>query len=390
MTGSRVFIAWQPVLTDHQAFTFQALAHEAGTPVIAYVSAMEDIVRKEHGWTDTQVSSVERHLIPKHGFLCYCYQQLREHRSDVHLFASPFQQPRLIMCMLLAAWLGVEFYLISEPYSPRADGYLRETSSLLGRIKAALRPQLYRAYALLLRNHIAGIFAISRLALTQYQQAGMPPTKLFPFGYFVPSDDVVPTHSSSFKLVDSSDLRIIFIGSLIRRKGADLLGEAIQRLATMGCKVSADIYGPGDASSIPANDANMHYRGIIPFGQAQQVIAPYDLLVVPSRYDGWGVVVNEALCASVPVVCSNTTGAGAVAVAFGAGLSFAAGDVISLSNVLARLAAKPALLKAMRMAAPLAAHALQPDVAARYMFDVIRAPAELRTAIRSPWYPHPA
>lgn len=388
--GNRMFVSWQPVLTDHQAFTYQALAHEAGAPVVAYVTTMEDTVRKEQGWTDTQVSSVERRLIPKHGFLRYCYQKLREHRSDVHLFASPFQKPRLIVCTLFAAWLGVEFYLVSEPYSPKADGYLRETSPLIGKLKAALRPQLYRVYSLLLRSHVSGIFAISQMALTQYRQAGVPAGKLFPFGYFVPSDTARPTQSNSLKRAASSDLRIIFVGNLIRRKGVDLLRDAIQSLATKGCNVSADIYGPGDASLIPAAGANIYYQGMIPFGKAQQVVASYDLLVVPSRYDGWGVVVNEALCAGVPVVCSDTTGAGAVAVAFGAGLTFATGNVASLTNVLARLAAEPALLNAMRLAAPIAAQALQPDVAARYMLDVIRAPAEFKVAIRAPWYPDPA
>ena len=110
-------------------------------------------------------------------------------------------------------------------------------------------------------------------------------------------------------------------------------------------------------------------------------------LVLPSRYDGWGVVVNEALCAGVPVVCSNTTGAGAVAVALGAGLTFTSGDAASLSAVLSRLMAEPSLMKSLRTAAPLAAHALQPAVSARYMLDVIRATADLRATIRSPWYP---
>jgi glycosyltransferase involved in cell wall biosynthesis len=387
MTIRRVFITWQPVLTDHQAFTFQALAHEAGVPVVAYVTTMEDAVRKEQGWADTQVNSVERRLIPKRGCLRYCYRQLREHRTDVHLFASPFQQPRLIMCMLFAAWLGIEFYLISEPYSPRADGYLRETSQLLGKIKAGLRPWLYRVYALLFRIHAAGIFAISRLALDQYQQAGVPPAKLFLFGYFVPCDAAVPAPPNSTVLAVNTDLRIIFVGSLIRRKGVDLLLEAVQRLHAQDCKVSVDIFGPGDVNSITPKDASIHYRGMIPFGQAQKVIAQYDLLVLPSRYDGWGVVVNEALCAGVPVVCSDNTGAGAVAVAFGAGLSFSSGDAHALGDVLARLVDSPSLLKAMRAAAPLAAHALQPEVAARYMLDVIRAPADRKASIPSPWYP---
>lgn len=387
MTNNRLFISWQPVLTDHQAFTFQALAHEAGVPLVAYVTTMEDAVRKTQGWADTQVNSVERRLIPTHGFLRYCYRQLREHRTDVHIFASPFQQPRLILCMFIAACLGIEFYLISEPYSPRSEGYLRETSQFLGKIKATLRPWLYRGYALLLRAHVAGIFAISRLALTQYRQAGVPPAKLFPFGYFVPSNTSVTSLVDPHTPSENFGLRIIFVGSLIRTKGVDLLQEAIQRLHAKGVNVSVDIYGPGDASSITPKGANINYRGLIAFGHAQEVIAQYDLLVLPSRYDGWGVVVNEALCAGVPVVCSNTTGAGAVAVALGAGLSFTSGDAASLSAVLARLATEPSLMKSLRTAAPLAAHALQPAVAARYMLDVIRATADLRATIRSPWYP---
>jgi hypothetical protein len=58
-----------------------------------------------------------------------------------------------------------------------------------------------------------------------------------------------------------------------------------------------------------------------------------------------------------------------------------------LGDVLARLVDSRSLLKAMRAAAPLAAHALQPEVAARYMLDVTRAPADRKASIPSPWYP---
>ena len=40
MSDTRKFITWQPVLTDHQAFTFQELARLAALPVIAYVMRM--------------------------------------------------------------------------------------------------------------------------------------------------------------------------------------------------------------------------------------------------------------------------------------------------------------------------------------------------------------
>lgn len=386
MINNRVFITWQPVLTDHQAFTYQALAQVSGVPVIAYVSSVEDAIRKAQGWSDTQVTSVERRLIPKHSFLRYCYQQLREYRNDVHIFASPFQQPQLILCMLMAGWLDIEYYLISEPYSPRSDGYLRESSQCSGKLKATLRPWIYRCYALLFRSYLTGIFAISRLALAQYRKAGVPSSKLFLFGYFVPKDALLSDRSITTQLNTNNKLRAIFVGSLIHTKGLDLLITAIQNLNKQGAGISLDIYGPGDKSLIPLDSTYTFYKGVISFGQAQQVIAEYDFLVLPSRYDGWGVVVNEALCAGVPVVTSDTTGAGLVAAEMGAGLCFKTGDAEALSDVLARLINRPTLLLTMRQAAEKAGQALQPEVAGRYMFKVICAEAEQKTLVRSPWY----
>lgn len=383
MTTVRKIVTWQPVLTDHQAYTFQALGRAGGASVIAYVTTLEDSVRKAQGWTDTEVRSIERRLIPGPQALKYCYRQLREHRTDVHLFGSPFQQPALMICLLLAGLLGIEFYLVSEPYSPRAESYLTDNRPLFGKLKATLRPFLYRIYVLLLRRRVAGIFAISRLAVAQYQQAGIPLAKLFPFGYFVPCANAAPAVARP-PLVG---LRTIFVGSLIRRKGLDLLQVAARELRERGFVLTVDVYGPGSAHSFVPSCDGMRYCGTIPFGQAQTIISQYDLLVLPSRYDGWGVVVNEALCAGVPVVCSDQTGAGVVAEQLGAGLTFASGDARALANLLARLAGAPALLEAMHAAAPRAAASLQPEVAARYMLDVILAPVDGKASVMSPWYP---
>lgn len=387
MTAERKFITWQPVLTDHQAFTFQALAQEAGIPVVAYVSTLEDSVRKAQGWTDTQVTSVDRYLIPKRGFLRYCYHQLHKHRAEIHLFGSPFQQPRLMICILLAAWLRIEFYLISEPYSPGVDSYLSDTVNLLGRFKTAFRPWVYRAYVFLIRDRVAGIFAISKFALTQYAQAGMPWSKLFPFGYFIPAAKSIAEPRVFTGPVKGRNLRIIFVGSLIRRKGIDLLQEAVLHLHEQGYLLKVDIYGPGDESSLLHSCPAISYCGTIPFGDAQGIISEYDLLVLPSRYDGWGVVVNEALCAGVPVVCSDMTGAGNVAESLGAGLTFNSGDESSLSDVLLRLLGDPSLLAEMRIAASCASLTLQPVIAARYMLEIVRAPVDRKSNLPSPWYP---
>lgn len=379
MSTSRQFFAWHPVLTDHQAYTYEALAKQAATPLSAYVLRMEDETRRAQGWRDTQVASIERNQIPANGSLLYCYRQLLAHRNDVHFFGSAFESPMLMLCLLIATCLRIEFYLISEPYSPKSFGYFGDQQKLKARLKTRLRPMLYWLYAQILLRKVAGVFAISPLALEQYHQAGIPTAKLFPFGYFIPQikSPQVPQNSTV--------LRIVFLGALIQRKGLDILIDAVQQLHRVGNKVTLDVFGPGDAKAFAMDEPYINYRGLISFGQAQEQIAQYDLMVLPSHYDGWGVVVNEALCAGVPVVCSDHVGASVLLEKFSTGETFTNGQSQDLANVLIKL--QDEHLSKMRQATITAAAAIQPEVAAAYMLKVIAASAANKAGIPSPWYP---
>lgn len=389
MQAARSLVSWQPVLTDHQAYTYQALAELAGVPMVAYVTTLEDSARKAQGWRDTGVTSIPRRVIPTRARLRYCFARLKKHREDVHFFGSPFQQTSLIACIFIAMLLRVEFYLVSEPYSPQSVGYLKDESSVLTRFKTWLRPLVYRAYVLCLRRRSAGIFAISRLAVSQYRNAGMPPAKIFPFGYFVPpaldGNTALPSGSSEL----NNALRLVFVGAFIQRKGIDVLVDALQVARRSGRHVQLDLYGPGELHLHIQNAEGVVVHAPIAFGAAGQIIAAYDFLVLPSHYDGWGVVVNEALAAGVPVVTSDATGAGVLAQEWGAGLTFRAGDTAALASVICELADNASLRDKLRNATKAAASLLRPQVAAQYMWDVISAPAGKKADVPAPWYiPH--
>jgi glycosyltransferase involved in cell wall biosynthesis len=45
------------------------------------------------------------------------------------------------------------------------------------------------------------------------------------------------------------------------------------------------------------------------YAEAMDALRHYDLLVIPSRHDGWGAVVNEALQRGVPVIATDEVGA---------------------------------------------------------------------------------
>jgi glycosyltransferase involved in cell wall biosynthesis len=380
-------VTWQVVLTDHQAFTYEAIADSSGVKVLSHVVVMEDEVRKKQGWLDLQVKSLSRFLIPQNNFFKYCFGVIRDHQNSIHIFAAPFSDWRFIPCMLYAAWLNVEYFIISEPYSPESEGYLSDTSLIMGRIKALLRPKLYRLYGLLLRRSVAGIFAISRLALFQFQAAGFPMSKLFPFGYFVPgqfgSEDV-----ERFRMhrQPHSSINAIFVGSLIRRKGVDLLIDVSKALLARGSRISIDVYGPQSEDMPLLNFPNLSYKGVIPFGMAQDEMAHYDLVIVPSRHDGWGVAVNEAILAGTPVICSDQVGAATLVNKFACGLEFKSADHHALLEVLRKIEDNPELLNSFSEGAISNRELIEPKIAAKYMLSVFESSQLRRAMIDSPWY----
>lgn len=379
-------VAWHPVLTDHQAYTYQALAQLSGLRVVVHVSQLEDDVRRAQGWTDSRVDGIERQLLPARGFLRQALRVLIEDRKQVHLFGSAFAQWRMLLLLWLGTRLGVRCYLISEPYAPVALGYFGDQDAWQERWKLRLRPIVYRLGMLALRRRLQGVFAISRLASSQFAAAGMPLQRLFPFGYFVPSDREPDGPTAAPATGVAPGLRIAFVGSLIARKGLPTLLAAVRRVHAAGVELRLDVYGPGDPGPFAVDDACTHFPGRIPFGSTQTRLRDYDLLVLPSLYDGWGVVVNEALCAGVPVLCSDGVGARVLVETFGAGAVFPRGDVHALADALLALAADPARLQSMKAACPAAAEAIQPQRAAAYMLEVLTATPAARAGIPTPWY----
>lgn len=364
-------VSWHPALTDHQSYTLAALQQAGDCALKVYVTNRVHVERKAQGWVNQHAPSLNPELIPKMGWIKFAIQRLREHRDAVHLFGSPFEQTKLIVVLLLAVAMGLRVFLISEPYSPISVGYQNDKRQYINWLKAKLRPLLYGIYGVLLRQRIGGVFAISCRAIEQYQSIGIAKEKIFPFGYFVPGQEMADTVTAPSVSSDKADLKIVFIGNLIARKGLDILIGAVRGLNNNGLSLSLNVYGPGDPNQYRFDQSAVRYCGLVTFGNSQEVISRYDVLVLPSRYDGWGVVINEALMAGVPVICSNQVGAGAVIEKWQCGVIFSSEDVSDLASKLKELLLVPALLSNMRLAASKAGASLDPKVAGQYMFDII-------------------
>lgn len=382
-------VSWQPVLTDHLSYTLAALQQHGPSALEVYVANSVHVERQAQGWVNQHAPSLSPTLIPHKGWLGFAIRRLRENRDAVHLFGSPFEQKKLIIVLFLAVALGLRVYLISEPYSAIPIGYLSDKQRLVNWLKAKSRPLLYRVYGLLLRHRVRGVFAISCRAVSQYKDIGFASEKIFPFGYFVPCLVAPDSAGISGPAPVKGGGRIVFVGNLIATKGLDVLIRAVRSVNCNQVSVALDVYGFGDSSQYDFDQTTVRYCGLLQFGTAQDTISKYDVLVLPSRYDGWGVVVNEALLAGVPVICSNQVGAGAIVEKWKCGRVFTSEDVSDLALKLKELLADPALLTNMGMAARKAGESLDPKIAGQYMFEVINhdfVDDGRQTKPECPWY----
>ena len=109
---------------------------------------------------------------------------------------------------------------------------------------------------------------------------------------------------------------MIFIGQVIHRKGLDLLLQAMAPIFADFPDVHLTIIGGGSSlqqlqsQTRELNITNyVHFEGVISSEKVFERLSRADLLVLPSRWDGWGMVVNEALSVGVPVIVSSQCGA---------------------------------------------------------------------------------
>lgn len=106
----------------------------------------------------------------------------------------------------------------------------------------------------------------------------------------------------------------LFSGSLIERKGVDLLAAAFVRLAQEFAHVRLRIVGEGEmrealAQALRSVSERVEFVGFRDWEQLPAEYARADVLCVPSRYDGWGLVVPEGLAAGLPVIATDRMGA---------------------------------------------------------------------------------
>lgn len=164
-----------------------------------------------------------------------------------------------------------------------------------------------------LHSSSAPIWGIGQFAIDQYKREfGSSSRMYFNLPYFSNLERFQLDRHSNGKA--PTERVFLFSGALTRRKGVDVLARAFCKLVHDMPHVKLRIVGDGPLlqemqKRVALVQSNVTFLGFKDWDDLPSQYALADVLCVPSRYDGWGLVIPEGLAAGLPVIATDQMGA---------------------------------------------------------------------------------
>jgi starch synthase len=132
---------------------------------------------------------------------------------------------------------------------------------------------------------------------------GIPPAKVHVIPYGMDCGQFFPMKGG-----ESRKFRFVFTGGINAFKGIPILLEAWRRLAPR----NAELWLVGPVSKeilkhIPKLPG-LHYLGVVAHSELPALLQQCDVFVFPSYFEGFGIVILEAMASGLPVLTTTATG----------------------------------------------------------------------------------
>jgi glycosyltransferase involved in cell wall biosynthesis len=151
-----------------------------------------------------------------------------------------------------------------------------------------------------LADHIFVASSFTRKTLEEFP-ADLAPVSIIPYGFPLVSAP------KTYQAAQGRKLRLLFVGSLSQRKGIANLFEAIEGLED---QIELTLIGNKPVNNcLVLNNAVKKHRWIsgLPHDQVLAVMREHDVFVLPSLFEGFGLVITEAMSQGTPVITTERT-----------------------------------------------------------------------------------
>ena len=229
---------------------------------------------------------------------------------------STIQQSDAVIGFDTSSWILAErsrkfqkpFYLdVSIAHPVSKDSVYRRIIKLYANWKFSVKQKDYKHIAVeVMEMELADhIVVASTFTHGTYVFHGVPPEKISINPYGVDFEKFQPVGRN---ISQSGLIRFVFVGSVDARKGIPLLLETWSRINKPGIELT--LIGP--ISEFTEQYIRQHYpsvvvKGRIPFTEVIRTFPEYDILIFPSFFEGFGLVIPEAMAGGLPVITTTAT-----------------------------------------------------------------------------------
>jgi glycosyltransferase involved in cell wall biosynthesis len=256
--------------------------------------------------------------------------------------------PRMLVAMALAVLARVPFIVASDTHEAAGGrrGLLRTVVRTV-----AIRPLVRRA-AVLFPGGTPQARYVRELVGNDRQALMIAHMTVDTDGFARAAREVSPQDRAAVRSswgCGDGDIALLFVGRLVQDKGLLLLVRALERLRDVPIRLV--VYGAGPLESELRRSAErlpIHLAGVGGKEELASAYASADVFVLPSLFEPWGLVVNEAMASGLPCVVSDAVGSSEdLIIAGDTGSVFPSRDVAALAEAVRRLAEDASLRRRM-------------------------------------------
>jgi glycosyltransferase involved in cell wall biosynthesis len=315
-------LIWTSIPTHHQSAFFSALRSDGINLVVHYYMSV-NTDRLKLGWEDpTNLPAGERRVPERIASIGLC----ADWRERIHILPG-CGRPFLFRLAMFCSQRGLAWLHWSEPSDPNSKW--RFMTNIVR-----------RCYAILNNRYGYGALAIGDMARQDFINWGIRPDRIRVLPY-----SIAPVRSSVTdlgRLARAANVRFLFLGVLNARKAVDVLLAAFARVAAQYPDSSLTLIGHdqsrGEYQRVAKSlgiGSQARFQGSVAAATIGDVLAAHDVLVLPSRFDGWGMVLSEAASMGLALIASDMCGATHHLIKSGtAGYRVPAGHVQSLADAM--------------------------------------------------------
>ena len=283
------------------------------------------------------------------------------HKMDIFLFYGiPFANKFKTFLVKY----NIQFGIIAE-----RDWGFYNNNKLKTSIKKAIPYLQYLRYYDIIKN-LSFFLAMGKVGVDCYEHYyKVSKNKLFTFMYCDGND-----YHKYREYQPNSPIKFIYVGRFdYKFKGVDIMLDAFQNLE--GDYVLDLVGDYGDERENILNRVNkmknINCIGICEIDKICKLMNNYDIIIVPSKYDGWNLHCNLSINAGIGIISTDQAGSQELVETCGNGVVIEARNVVSLKESITNILNNPSIINEWKIKTSCYSSKISYKIIAKYLYDVL-------------------